>query len=96
MAVASDRQRNLGQRARLQIRQEQRDGVGRGRVPVLVLGVMESDRVEDKVNPGMMRDLFRFSSKNEYQIQRPDEPARSAFFESLRKRFLWKKSLRER
>jgi len=37
--------------------------------PVLVLGITETPH--DKLDPGMIRDLFGFSRKNSYTIQRP-------------------------
>jgi SpoVK/Ycf46/Vps4 family AAA+-type ATPase len=51
--------------------------------PVLVLGTVESDRADAKVDPAMMRDLFGFSSGNDYVIERPDEQSRYEFFEAL-------------
>ena len=41
--------------------------------PVLVLGVMESLTSEDMPDPNMMRDLFGYSRKNTYELQRPDQ-----------------------
>ncbi|KAF2430309.1 AAA-domain-containing protein [Tothia fuscella] len=51
--------------------------------PVLVLGVMELDRADEKPNAAMMRDLFGFSSKNDFKIKRPNQEAREEYFEAL-------------
>lgn len=39
--------------------------------PVLLLGIVESESA--KRNPRMMKDLFGFSKKNQYELVRPDE-----------------------
>ena len=51
--------------------------------PVLLLGMMESDNVEDKPQPSMLKDLFGFSSNTDYQLERPDKAARHEYFEAL-------------
>ncbi|KAE9963170.1 hypothetical protein BLS_009563 [Venturia inaequalis] len=51
--------------------------------PILVLGIMETDTPDEKPNPNMMRDLFGFSARTDYEIKRPDHTARSEFFEAL-------------
>ena len=57
---------------------------------VLVLGIMETESEIDaqdeelkRLRSEMMRDIFGFSSKNQHQIVRPDERARSEFFEGI-------------
>jgi ATPase family AAA domain-containing protein 2 len=44
---------------------------------------METDSEHEKPDPLMMRDIFGFSTKNEYQIVRPTKDARYEFFEPL-------------
>jgi SpoVK/Ycf46/Vps4 family AAA+-type ATPase len=51
--------------------------------PILVLGIMEIDTPDEKPNPNMMRDLFGFSARTDYEIKRPDQTARHEFFEAL-------------
>ncbi|QDS72363.1 hypothetical protein FKW77_008191 [Venturia effusa] len=51
--------------------------------PILVLGIMETDTPDEKPDPNMMRDLFGFSARTNYEIKRPDRMARSEFFEAL-------------
>ncbi|TID20612.1 AAA-domain-containing protein [Venturia nashicola] len=51
--------------------------------PILVLGIMETDTPDEKPNPNMMRDLFGFSARTDYEIKRPDHTARSEFFDAL-------------
>lgn len=45
--------------------------------PVLLLGIMEAGPVEDeeqrRLEKAMMRDLFGYSTKNSYELQRPSE-----------------------
>jgi hypothetical protein len=50
---------------------------------VLVLGVMETDNEHEKPDPMMLRDIFGFSTKIEYQISRPSRESRYEFFEPL-------------
>ncbi|KAI9882865.1 MAG: hypothetical protein M1823_005384 [Watsoniomyces obsoletus] len=56
--------------------------------PVMVLGIIESESAE--LDPKMLRDLFGFSKKNQYELVRPDKAARKAYFatvaEHIRKR----------
>ena len=37
---------------------------------------MECDSHDDEPDPKMMKDLFGFSSKHDYQIRKPDEVSR--------------------
>lgn len=39
--------------------------------PVLLLGIIESDAT--KVDPKMIKDLFGFSRKNQFELGRPDK-----------------------
>lgn len=48
--------------------------------PILLLGVMEQENENDRLNPRMMKDLFPYTSKNVYDLQRPDGDARREFF----------------
>ncbi|KAF2438893.1 AAA-domain-containing protein [Karstenula rhodostoma CBS 690.94] len=48
--------------------------------PVLLLGVMEQENVNDRLNPRMMKDLFGYTRQNIYDLQRPDKDARQEFF----------------
>ncbi|KAG4420790.1 hypothetical protein IFR04_006070 [Cadophora malorum] len=49
--------------------------------PVLVLGITDSPT--DKVNPDMLRDLFGFSQKNRFVIERPSRQSRVEFFATI-------------
>lgn len=51
--------------------------------PVLVLGILELASDSDKPDPAMLRDLFGFSTKNQFKLERPNEKAREEFFEGL-------------
>lgn len=41
--------------------------------PVLLLGVLEQASEDEKPNPNMMKDLFGYSSKNSFKLDRPNE-----------------------
>lgn len=41
--------------------------------PVLVLGILELASDSDKPDPAMLRDLFGFSTKNQFKLERPNE-----------------------
>ncbi|KAI9798091.1 MAG: hypothetical protein M1833_004988 [Piccolia ochrophora] len=47
--------------------------------PVLVLGVLESEPQE--IDRSMLRDLFGFSKKNQYELTRPNRSSRYEYFE---------------
>lgn len=51
--------------------------------PVLVLGVLELQHKDDEVDPQLLRDLFGYSTKNQYELQRPDQNARSEYFDAV-------------
>lgn len=51
--------------------------------PVLVLGTMEQQDEDDKPDPAMLKDLFGYSAKNQYELKRPDETARTEYFENV-------------
>ncbi|KAH7127003.1 ATPase family AAA domain-containing protein 2 [Dendryphion nanum] len=51
--------------------------------PILLLGVMEQASERDSPDHRMMEDLFPFSRRNQFVLQRPDEEGRSEFFKSL-------------
>ncbi|GME37851.1 ATPase AAA+ type core [Neofusicoccum parvum] len=51
--------------------------------PVLILGTMEQHDDDDKPDPTMLKDLFGFSLKNQYELTRPNETAREEFFENV-------------
>ncbi|OCK82922.1 AAA-domain-containing protein [Lepidopterella palustris CBS 459.81] len=51
--------------------------------PVLVLGILELANESEKPDPAMLRDLFGFSTKNQFSLRRPNENAREEFFEGL-------------
>lgn len=51
--------------------------------PVLVLGTMEQHDDNDKPNPAMLKDLFGFSLKNQYELKRPNEESRKEYFENV-------------
>ncbi len=46
----------------------------------MVLGVIESEST--KLDPKMLRDLFGFSKKNQYELARPDK-VRNPFDDAL-------------
>ncbi|KAK8161614.1 ATPase family AAA domain-containing protein 2 [Phyllosticta citrichinensis] len=48
--------------------------------PVLVLGTMEQLSHDDKPDPEMVRNLFGFSLKNQFELKRPDVSARKEYF----------------
>jgi SpoVK/Ycf46/Vps4 family AAA+-type ATPase len=47
---------------------------------VLLLGIMECDSHDEEPDPKMMKDLFGFSSKHDYQIRKPDKVCRWHYF----------------
>ncbi|KAL2074476.1 hypothetical protein VTL71DRAFT_8254 [Oculimacula yallundae] len=49
--------------------------------PVLVLGI--TDSTPDQVNPHMLRDLFGYSQKNRFFIDRPSRESRIEFFSTI-------------
>lgn len=51
--------------------------------PVLLLGYMELEKLEHKPDPAMLRDLFGYSLKNQYELTRPDELERKEFFQQI-------------
>ncbi|KAI9658483.1 MAG: hypothetical protein M1831_003921 [Alyxoria varia] len=51
--------------------------------PVLLLGIMEQESEEDKPNEQMMRELFGYSTKNSFDLNRPAKANREEFFEKL-------------
>lgn len=51
--------------------------------PVLLLGVLETSYEDQKPEPAMMRDLFGYSSKNSFKLERPDDSARREYFSPL-------------
>lgn len=50
--------------------------------PVLLLGILEL-APRDEPNKDMLRDLFGYSSKNQYNLPRPEESARREYFQSV-------------
>jgi SpoVK/Ycf46/Vps4 family AAA+-type ATPase len=51
--------------------------------PVLLLGMMGSETIEARPDPGMLRDLFGFSKRSEFRLERPERDARYEFWTSL-------------
>ena len=49
--------------------------------PILLLGVLECP--DDEVDPAMIKDLFGFSRRNQFQVERPDASARKEYFDSI-------------
>ena len=49
--------------------------------PILLLGVLECP--ENEVDPDMIRDLFGFSRKNQYRVERPNTNARKEYFDAV-------------
>jgi AAA+ superfamily predicted ATPase len=50
---------------------------------VLLLGAIETE-TNELPDPRMLKELFGFSSKHEYQIRTPSEESRAKFFESVK------------
>ena len=48
--------------------------------PILLLGILEYYSQDDKPNPDMLRELFGFSSRDQYELVRPDESARHEYW----------------
>ena len=48
--------------------------------PVLLLGVLESSSPDDRPDSDMLRDLFGFSAKNQFMLERPGDNARNEYF----------------
>ncbi|KAF2230676.1 AAA-domain-containing protein [Viridothelium virens] len=48
--------------------------------PVLLLGVLESSSAEIQPDSEMLRDLFGFSSKNQFVLNPPNQSARNEYF----------------
>ncbi|KAL2357085.1 ATPase family AAA domain-containing protein 2 [Cryomyces antarcticus] len=51
--------------------------------PVLLLGILETVSETDQPDQAMLRDLFGYSTKNQYHLSRPDELARHEYFGGL-------------
>lgn len=51
--------------------------------PVLLLGYMELASEDHKPNPSMLRDLFGYSLKNQYELNRPSASERQDFFDQI-------------
>jgi hypothetical protein len=51
--------------------------------PVLLLGYMELPSEDHKPNPAMLRDLFGYSLKNQYDLTRPSSVERQEFFDQI-------------
>jgi hypothetical protein len=51
--------------------------------PVLLLGYMELLNEAHKPDPEMLRDLFGYSLKNQYELLRPGEEERHEFFQQI-------------
>lgn len=49
--------------------------------PILLLGIVESD--ERDIDPEMIKDLFYFSRRNQYDIPRPLMPSRHEYFNAV-------------
>lgn len=51
--------------------------------PVLLLGYMELENSDQKPDAAMLRDLFGYSTKNQYHLDRPNEPERQEYFQQI-------------
>lgn len=52
--------------------------------PVLLLGILEHEAGdEEPANPQMLRELFGYSAKNQFELKRLSEDARKEFFENI-------------
>ena len=49
--------------------------------PILLLGVLECQ--ENEADPDMIRDLFGFSRKNQFRVERPNTNARQEYFAAV-------------
>ncbi|KAF2192744.1 AAA-domain-containing protein [Zopfia rhizophila CBS 207.26] len=50
---------------------------------ILLLGLMEQESEKDKADPQMLGDLFSFSHNNQYLLKRPNQEARTEFFDNI-------------
>nr|POF15522.1 tat-binding like 7 [Quercus suber] len=54
--------------------------------PVLLLGIMDREPdYEDEKDVSMLRDLFGYSMKNQFVLDRPDVSSRSDYFDAIRR-----------
>ena len=51
--------------------------------PILLLGIMSLQSTDAEPNSSMLRDMFGYSMKNIYNLARPDQEARSEFFDAV-------------
>lgn len=51
--------------------------------PVLLLGTMELQPDDNKPDPRMLRDLFGYSTQNQFELARPNKTARHDFFDHV-------------
>ena len=51
--------------------------------PIMLLGVMELESVDEKPDRQMLVDLFGFSLNNQFELNRPDQEGRAEFFNSI-------------
>ncbi|KAF1814902.1 AAA-domain-containing protein [Eremomyces bilateralis CBS 781.70] len=53
--------------------------------PVLVLGILEAGHADERaqLNPDMLRDLFGYSLRNQFELERPGLQARREYFDQL-------------
>ncbi|KAI9817975.1 MAG: hypothetical protein M1832_004496 [Thelocarpon impressellum] len=49
--------------------------------PVLLLGILESE--PDYVDKAMLKSLFGFSRRNQFELERPDKASRKLYFENV-------------
>ncbi|KAF1965102.1 AAA-domain-containing protein [Bimuria novae-zelandiae CBS 107.79] len=54
-----------------------------GNEPILLLGVMEQEKENERPDPTMMKDLFPYSQRNIFTLNRPDQDGRREFFEEV-------------
>lgn len=51
--------------------------------PILLLGILEYQSHDEKPNPDMLRELFGFSSRDQYELNRPDDSARYEYWQTV-------------
>ncbi|KAF2209784.1 hypothetical protein CERZMDRAFT_46584 [Cercospora zeae-maydis SCOH1-5] len=51
--------------------------------PILLLGILEQATHDEKTDPEMLRSLFGYSRKDQYELARPDESARGEYWHAV-------------
>ncbi|PPJ53882.1 hypothetical protein CBER1_04648 [Cercospora berteroae] len=51
--------------------------------PILLLGILEQATHDEKTDPELLRTLFGYSRKDQYELDRPDESARREYWQAV-------------